>query len=37
MGRQQGVDMQPTAFQKIAFVALIVLMFGVTTGLIGGL
>ncbi len=29
--------MQPTAFQKIAFVVLIALMFGVTTGLIGGL
>ena len=29
--------MQPTAFQKIAFVVLILLMFGVTTGLLGGL
>ena len=29
--------MQPTAFQKIAFAVLIVLMFGVTTGVIGGL
>ena len=28
--------MQPTAFQKIAFVVLIALMFGVTTGLLGG-
>ena len=29
--------MQPTAFQKITFAVLIVLMFGVTTGVIGGL
>lgn len=29
--------MQPTAFQKIAFAVLIVLMFGVTLGLLGGL
>ncbi len=29
--------MQPTAFQKIAFVVLLMLMFGVTTGLLGGL
>ncbi len=29
--------MQPTVFQKIAYVVLISLMFGVTTGLIGGL
>lgn len=29
--------MQPTAFQKIAFVVLLALMFGVTTGLMGGL
>ena len=29
--------MQPTAFQKMAFVVLIAVMFGVTTGLIGGL
>ena len=32
-----GTRMQPTAFQKIAFVVLIALMFGVTTGLLGGL
>ena len=29
--------MQATAFQKIAYAVLIALMFGVTTGLIGGL
>ena len=29
--------MQPTAFQKVAYVVLIALMFGVTIGLIGGL
>lgn len=29
--------MEPTAFQKIAFAALIALMFGVTLGLLGGL
>ncbi len=29
--------MQPTVFQKIAYAVLIALMFGVTTGLIGGL
>ncbi len=29
--------MEPTAFQKIAFAVLIALMFGVTTGLLGGL
>ena len=29
--------MQTTAFQKIAFAVLIALMFGVTTGLLGGL
>ena len=32
-----GTRMQPTAFQKIAVVVLIALMFGVTTGLLGGL
>jgi len=34
---QQGTQMQPTAFQKIAYAVLIALMFGVTTGLLGGL
>lgn len=29
--------MTPTAFQKIAFAVLIALMFGVTTGVLGGL
>jgi hypothetical protein len=29
--------MRPTAFQKIAYAALILLMFGVTTGMFGGL
>jgi hypothetical protein len=29
--------MRPTTFQKIAFAALLVLMFGVTTGWLGGL
>lgn len=29
--------METTAFQKIAFAVLIALMFGVTTGLLGGL
>lgn len=29
--------MQPTGFQKIAYAVLIALMFGVTTGLLGGL
>lgn len=29
--------MTPTSFQKIAYAALIVLMFGVTTGFLGGL
>jgi hypothetical protein len=29
--------MQSTAFQKIAFAVLIALMFGVTTGVLGGL
>ena len=33
----RGTFMQPTAFQKIAYAVLIALMFGVTTGLIGGL
>lgn len=29
--------MEPNTFQKIAYVALIVLLFGVTTGWLGGL
>lgn len=29
--------MQPSGFQKIAYAVLIALMFGVTTGLLGGL
>jgi hypothetical protein len=29
--------MTPTSLQKIAFAALLVLMFGVTTGWLGGL
>lgn len=29
--------MQPNTFQKIAYAALIALMFGVSTGLLGGL
>jgi len=29
--------MQPTGFQKVAYAVLIVLMFGVTTGIFGGL
>lgn len=29
--------MEPTAFQKIAYALLIALMFGVTTGVLGGL
>ncbi len=29
--------MTPTRFQKIAYVALIVVMFGVTSGWLGGL
>jgi hypothetical protein len=29
--------MRPTSLQKIAFAALLVLMFGVTTGWLGGL
>ncbi|MEL7262056.1 MAG: hypothetical protein AAGK69_11810, partial [Pseudomonadota bacterium] len=37
VGPRSEVGMQPTAFQKIAFVVLIALMFGVTTGLLGGL
>jgi hypothetical protein len=32
-----GELMETTAFQKVAFVVLIVLMFGVTTGLLGGM
>ena len=32
-----GKYMQPTGFQKVAYGVLIALMFGVTTGLIGGL
>mgnify|MGYP000214024532 CR=1 FL=1 len=38
-GGRQGnrIVMTPTGFQKIAYAALIVLMFGVTTGWLGGL
>ena len=32
-----GDMMETTAFQKIAFVVLLALMFGVTTGVLGGL
>jgi hypothetical protein len=33
----KGTVMTPNSFQKIAYAALIVLMFGVTTGTLGGL
>jgi hypothetical protein len=35
--RRAGGHMRPTGFQKVAYAALLVLMFGVTTGMFGGL
>lgn len=36
-GPNQEGQMAPTAFQKVAYAALIVLLFGVATGWLGGM